>query len=67
MYNHTEKAMRKSDDYKQSSDDEIATVGTVNFDFRSLYLHFENGCLFYKSSIVDQVKEDFLDTQQYGN
>ena len=49
------------------ADDEIATVGTVNFDFRSLYLHFENGCLFYKSSIVDQVKEDFLDTQQYGN
>ena len=48
-------------------DDEIATVGTVNFDFRSLYLHFENGCLFYKSSIISQVKEDFLDTQQYGN
>ena len=23
-------------------DDEIATVGTINFDFRSFYLHFEN-------------------------
>ena len=47
------------------SDDDVATVGTINFDYRSLYLHFENGCMFYKSSVVHQVKEDFLETQQH--
>ena len=29
-------------------DDEIATVGSVNLDFRSLYLHFECGVFFYR-------------------
>lgn len=43
-------------------DDEIATVGSINLDYRSLYLHFECGCFFYKSSIVKDVKEDFLKT-----
>jgi cardiolipin synthase len=44
------------------SDDKIATVGTVNLDFRSLYLHFECGVWLYQSSAVQQVKEDFLET-----
>lgn len=43
-------------------DDEIAAVGTFNLDYRSLYLHFENGCWMYKSRAVLQVKEDTLDT-----
>lgn len=44
------------------SDDEIATVGSVNLDFRSLYLHFECGVFLYRSRAVAQVKEDFLET-----
>ncbi len=44
------------------SDDKIATVGTVNLDFRSLYLHFECGVWLYQSRAVQQVKEDFLET-----
>ena len=28
-------------------DDRIAAVGTVNLDYRSLYLHFENSVLLY--------------------
>lgn len=44
-------------------DDEIATVGTINLDYRSLYLHFECGVFFYKSSIVSEVRVDFLKTQ----
>ena len=44
------------------SDDCIATVGTTNLDFRSLYLHFECGTWFYGSDAVMQTKEDFLDT-----
>ena len=40
-------------------DDELAIVGTTNFDFRSFYLHFENGVLMYKSKCVLQVKEEY--------
>ena len=44
------------------SDDELATVGTINLDFRSLYLHYECGSLFYKTEGLEKIKEDFLDT-----
>ena len=43
------------------SDDMVATVGTINLDFRSLYLHFENGCWFCNCSAVQDVKADFED------
>lgn len=44
------------------TDDEAATVGTANMDFRSLYLHFECGAVMYGTDAVKQVKEDFLST-----
>jgi cardiolipin synthase len=44
------------------SDDKIATVGTTNLDFRSLYLHFECGVLIYSSKIIAEIKEDFVET-----
>lgn len=44
------------------SDDKVATVGTINMDFRSLYLHFENGVFLYKNDVVEQMKEDMLAT-----
>jgi cardiolipin synthase len=44
------------------SDDTVATVGTTNLDFRSLYLHFECGVCLYRSGAVMAVKEDFLNT-----
>lgn len=43
-------------------DDEIATVGTINLDYRSLYLHFENGVLLYDCPAVEDVKKDFDNT-----
>ncbi len=43
-------------------DDEYASVGTINMDFRSLYLHFECGTLLYKTDCVMQVKKDALKT-----
>ena len=43
-------------------DDQVATVGTINFDYRSLYLHFECGTIHYHNRVVKQVKEDFLET-----
>lgn len=45
-------------------DDTICTIGTVNLDYRSLFLHFENNTLFYKSSIIKDLKADFLSTQE---
>ncbi|MGM9646968.1 MAG: cardiolipin synthase [Eubacteriales bacterium] len=45
-------------------DDQVATVGTVNLDYRSLYLHFECGVYFYRAQSVADVKRDFLETQE---
>lgn len=47
-----------------SMDGKVCIVGTANFDFRSLYLHFENCVLFYKSGCVADVERDFLETQE---
>lgn len=44
------------------SDDDKAVVGTINLDFRSLYLHFECGIFFYKNSIISNIENDFLET-----
>ncbi len=42
------------------SDDCIGMVGTINLDYRSLYLHFEDGVLFQGGSILRDIKKDFL-------
>ncbi len=41
------------------SDDTVATCGTINLDYRSLYHHFENGCFIAESHVVDEIKRDF--------
>ncbi len=41
------------------ADGDSAIVSTVNFDFRSFYMHFENGVYMYKSKAVAQVQNDF--------
>ena len=43
-------------------DDEIATVGSANMDFRSLYLQFECGAFFCGTQVVGEVRDDFLQT-----
>jgi cardiolipin synthase len=43
-------------------DDTTAVVGTINLDFRSLYLHFEDAVYMYKSQAVMDVKSDFKET-----
>ena len=48
------------------SDDEVCVVGTINMDFRSLYLHFECGTFFYQSPLVAAVKADSLATMEKG-
>lgn len=42
-------------------DDEIATVGTINMDYRSLFLHFECGVFLYKSNVISEIKGDILE------
>lgn len=44
------------------SDDKICVVGTTNMDYRSFYLHYECGIVFYNSSICSVVRDDVLDT-----
>ncbi|WP_029504531.1 cardiolipin synthase [Lachnoclostridium phytofermentans] len=45
-------------------DDEIATVGTINMDYRSLYLHFECGVYMYRNKTILDIKKDFIQTMQ---
>lgn len=42
-------------------DDRTAVVGTINMDFRSLYLHFECGVLMTGTNSVFSVRDDTLD------
>jgi cardiolipin synthase len=49
------------------SDDRVATVGTANLDYRSLYLHFECGLCIYEENTdgkgpVAEIRDDFLET-----
>ena len=57
------------------SDDRIATCGTINMDYRSLYHHFEMGTLMHGFKAIDDMKQDFDDlfgqceeiTEKYRN
>ena len=44
------------------SDNDTATIGTINLDYRSLYLHFECGVFFYNNPVVRDVEQDFQNT-----
>ncbi len=44
------------------SDDDTATVGTINLDYRSLYLHFECGVFMYHNPVVYEIEKDFQET-----
>ena len=44
------------------ADDKMATCGTINLDYRSLYHHFENGCFMYDCTAVEDMKKDFDQT-----
>ncbi len=46
-----------------AADDRFGTVGTVNMDYRSMFLHFEDGVMLYDTPSVPDIKKDFLATQ----
>lgn len=37
-------------------------VGSINLDYRSLYLHYECGAFLYKNSALQDIKKDFAET-----
>ncbi|MEG0813103.1 MAG: cardiolipin synthase [Clostridium sp.] len=43
-------------------DDEKAVVGTINLDYRSLYLHFECAAYMYKNAAIHDIESDFQKT-----
>ena len=44
------------------SDDEKAVVGTINLDYRSLFLHFECAAYIWHNPVVEDVEADFEET-----
>ncbi len=44
-------------------DDLYSTVGTINLDYRSLFLHLECGVWMYKTTSVMEVYEDHIQTE----
>lgn len=45
-----------------TSDGEKAVVGTINLDYRSLYLHFECAAFLYRTAEIARIEEDFQAT-----
>lgn len=43
-------------------DNDKAIVGTVNLDYRSLFLHFEDAVLLYKCEAVNELRKDMIRT-----
>lgn len=45
-----------------SVDDRYGTVGSVNLDYRSMFLHFESGVFLCATPSIQDIKQDFLKT-----
>lgn len=46
------------------SDDEVAYIGTANFDYRSFYLNYECGVWIYNTKTELEIKKDFMKSQE---
>ena len=44
------------------SDDLRAVIGTINYDYRSMYLNYECGIYMYATSVIEDMKSDFQNT-----
>jgi len=45
-------------------DSERAVVGSINLDYRSLYLHFESAIFISGSTVIGDITDDFIKTQE---
>lgn len=43
-------------------DGKTAVIGSINFDYRSMYLLFECGCVFYGGTASEELKRDMINT-----
>jgi len=43
-------------------DNELAFIGTINLDYRSLVHHFECGAIIYKGDVIENINNDLLET-----
>ena len=41
-------------------DGRMATIGTINLDYRSLFLHFECGALLYGGQVIEDLHADYM-------
>jgi cardiolipin synthase len=48
------------------ADGEVAAVGTVNFDYRSLIHHYECGVWLARCSVISDVRDGFLQTLEHS-
>ena len=46
-----------------TSDDDKAVVGTINYDYRSLYLNYECALFMYKVPQIEDVEQDYQNTE----
>lgn len=46
-----------------SCDDEMAVVGTINYDYRSLYLNYECALFMYKVPEIKNIENDYASTE----
>ncbi|WP_295071060.1 cardiolipin synthase [Ruminococcus sp.] len=46
------------------ADGKTALIGTINFDYRSFYLHFECGSVLYECSVIKEMVRDFNETAE---
>ena len=44
------------------SDDEVAVVGTINLDYRSLAHHYEDAVWMCGTPVINDIKDDFCTT-----
>lgn len=44
------------------ADGKTAVIGTINFDFRSFYLHFESAAVLYECSMIEEMVKDYRET-----
>ena len=49
------------------TDDCFAVVGSINLDYRSLYLHLENAVWMYNTTAVADVRDDILSTLAHSS